>query len=160
MRDTLSEKQPHHNIPTPIMGALLMVAITVVVGSIAVVGILGFADQATTSVPVVAIEFEFVSEADGTDAFGTAGTGYDGHLQITHSDGRAVPADRLYVSGAASVTGVRPFTDSDAYDGDEAVSAGEGLSVWVDRNDDVTVSWVGAEGERSAVLGRWRGAPA
>lgn len=160
MRDTPSEKQPHHNIPTPIMGAVLMVAITVVVGSIAVVGILGFADQATTSVPVTAFEFEFVTEAEGADDFGTTGAGYDGQLRITPTDGRAIPAGRLYVSGAASLAGVHPFGESDAFAGDEAVSAGERLTVWVDRDDDVTVSWVGPDGERSAVLGRWRGAPA
>jgi len=148
---------PHHNTPTPIAGVVVLVAVAVVVGSVTAVVLLEFGTRATSTAPIADFDFAYDADAAGADAFGHDGSGFDGKLTITHTDGHRFDAANLYVTDAASLPGPRSWADSPGYDPNSTVQAGSTLTVWVSRDDTVSLVWIDPAGDRSARIETWRG---
>lgn len=148
---------PHHNTPTPVAGVVLLVAISVLIGSVTVVYLLELGSGATSVGPITAVEFDFDQNATGPDDFGTAPGDFQGHLRVTVVGGDSVSADQLYLQGAASLDGRRSWAASMRYGPSSRVAAGSTLSVWASRADSVRLIWVSEAGDRSAIVDRWDG---
>lgn len=157
MPDPPDVRFPHHNTPTPIAGVVILLAIAVVVGSITAVFLLDFGTGATSTAPIADFAFEYDADASGTDDFGSDGGAFDGQLTVRHTDGHRLDASRLHVTGASSLSGSRSWADSNRYGPGSTIDAGSTLTVWVDREDVVSIVWIDPEAERSARLETWRG---
>ena len=156
MRDPDDWQLSHHNTPTPVAGVVMLVALAVVVGSVAVVYLLEFGGTATGVAPIVAAEFALVENATGADDFGHQRGDADVLLRVSVSAGETTNAEQLYLRGASSLDGPRSWAESDAYGERSRVAAGSTLSVWVSRTDRVSLIWRSADGARSAVIDRWQ----
>lgn len=156
MTDRSDTRFPHHNTPTPIAGVVLLVGMALIIGSVAVVYLLDLGTGATTVAPIAAVDFQFDANATGTDDFGRERGASDGLLTITVTDGETIAAERLRVNGVGDLP-TRSWAGSERYRQNSDVSAGSSLSVWVARDDAVTLVWVGADRERSAIIGEWNG---
>ena len=88
---------------SPVIGVILMVAITVILAAVIGTFVLGLGDN-VNSTPQASWDFEY----NGTD------------VTVTHSGGDTIDGDRLSVSGAAS--------DDTIFDG-ETVTAGSSATV-------------------------------
>ena len=151
---------------SPVIGVILMVAITVILAAVIGTFVLGLGDQVQSTSPQASFNFDF------TDDTGTGPT--VDRLDITHDGGDSIEPARLAVvssdaigAGAANgstadyVTNI-PFDDG-TYTISGDVSAGTTIAVSSDvsseeMNDNtIRVVWTSESGENSATLGEWTG---
>lgn len=133
-------------VVTPIVGVVLMIAMTVVLAGVVGSFMVAFNDDAQMSPTTTAFSVESIG-CDGS-----------GLIRVTYVEDRSVPADELYLrSPYLDLTGswMDPsgYTVTGAGDGD--ISAGDAATICT-RLESVTVSlvWDPANTGRSMVLGR------
>ena len=120
---------------SPVIGVILMVAITVILAAVIGAFVLGLGDQASNTAPQVAFDFDFGDE----------------DVTVTHSGGDTVDNSSLTVRNATPETRV--------YFGGETVSSGD--SAEIDHNEEgevIRVVWTSDDGDTSNTLAQ-RSAP-
>jgi flagellin-like protein len=124
---------------SPVIGVILMVAITVILAAVIATFVLGLGDQVSETAPQASFSFDYDSTA--------------GHVNITHSGGASLEPDRVDVV----VTGGGSPVNAD-WGGVSKITAGDSTSV--DNAGDSTeirVTWSSSTGEQSATLADWAG---
>jgi flagellin-like protein len=144
---------------SPVIGVILMVAITVILAAVIGTFVLGLGDQVQSTAPQASFAFDY-----------TEGSADD--LDIIHDGGDSISEDRLSVVISGATGGGTPsatwaLTDLGVTDGSD-VSAGTTLEV-TDANVNggnsdldlsgasVRVVWNNQGGDNSATLGKWEG---
>jgi len=149
---------------SPVIGVILMVAITVILAAVIGTFVLGLGNQVQQTSPNANIAFDYTNESSGDDT-----------LQITHETGDTIEASQVSVVVAGSTGGGtdangkyawNDFTGTDV----EEISAGSAITLTnanLDSGDDdenlnlasatVRVTWSSDSGESSATLGEWNG---
>ena len=74
---------------SPVIGVILMVAITVILAAVIATFVLGLGEQVSSTAPQASFNFEFEELKDNAD----------GRLTITHDGGDSVKANELYFRG-------------------------------------------------------------
>jgi len=144
---------------SPVIGVILMVAITVILAAVIATFVLGLGDQISSTAPQASFSFDYDETLDG-DADGASGdvdisltdVGDNGALTIRHSSGNTI--DRANLRIAATPGG---STAASATSFSTEVSAGESAVVGVDSDATVNVIWQSSDGADSATLGQWTG---
>ncbi|MFC6941330.1 type IV pilin N-terminal domain-containing protein [Salinirubellus sp. GCM10025818] len=155
---------------SPVIGVILMVAITVILAAVIGTFVLGLGDQVQSTSPQASFNFDYTEDAtDDSD-----------ELVVTHDGGDSIAADRLNatVSGAVNdaSTSVSLGDDvfpneitagtSDTLDntmfkdstGTAKISGNSGDDADLDLSGaSVRVVWTSESGENSATLGKWSG---
>jgi len=139
---------------SPVIGVILMVAITVILAAVIATFVLGLGDQVSQTAPQASFAFEYDGDATGQDSFGTSPG--DGILTITHAGGATLEAGNLAMSGS-SVSNGNWATDTSEYGASSKVSAGDSIKVSVDSDDTIRVTWTDDAGRTSATLRSWSG---
>jgi len=137
---------------SPVIGVILMVAITVVLAAIIGTFVLGLGDQVQPTSPQASFTFDWDGDASpsntelyqgGSDDSSVSG----GELTVTHTSGQTVDGARLSVKdddgGSAS-----PWSSGD-------VGAGDAVTVAAGADDTVRVVWTSTDGESTATLREW-----
>ena len=129
---------------SPVIGVILMVAITVILAAVIGTFVLGLGDQVGDTAPQASFAFDY----DGTE------------LTITHESGAQIDGDLVTIAGDINVT-----VDGDANKwsalGSDTISAGESVVVQdtesdgFENGDTVRVVWTSQSGSNSATLQRW-----
>jgi flagellin-like protein len=142
---------------SPVIGVILMVAITVILAAVIASFVLGLGDS-TQKRPTANFDFEYDGSADNDDSDA------DGVVSITHGGGDTVSADEVYIRGEGTVDpdgtkfdttstgkwlGTGETTDKN---GESVISAGNSLRVGVSADYTLRVVWETAEGDTSATL--------
>ncbi|NGM67584.1 type IV pilin [Natronolimnobius sp. AArcel1] len=136
---------------TPVIGVVLMVAITIILAGTVHAALIGFADEPPEPQPIAGFSF------DETDCDG------DG-VTVTHVAGDSIPADELYLHSPAKST---PTTWENP-DGHEPtglengmVDAGSSLTTCLGEgtvdDEPVQVIWESPTDDQTAVLAEWDG---
>jgi len=140
---------------SPVIGVILMVAITVILAAVIATFVLGIGDNLSNTAPQASFDFEFDAGGDGT--FSEANG--DDSITITHDGGDSIDAARLKVSIAGSDASTLTWDSSSAFSG--TVQAGSTASYAEDStndnltpNDDIRVVWTSEDGSQTATLGR------
>ena len=159
---------------SPVIGVILMVAITVILAAVIGTFVLGLGDQVQDTAPQASFNFDYTN---------TSATSPGDSIAVTHDGGDSIPADQLNasVSGAAAndggwsgVTFTGAATDGNLFDGSSDVTAGSSDTIdnddFYDGTDTVTdgetldlsastvrVVWTNSNGDNSATLGEWDG---
>ncbi len=146
---------------SPVIGVILMVAITVILAAVIGTFVLGLGDQVSQTTPQASFSFDYDRDADGA--------GND-TLEISHNGGDTLTRNEVNVSisGASPdpVNGQETWDNISSGSGD--ISAGStatvsnsnlGLGNQTLTLDSATVRvvWQAAEGDSSAQLGTWSG---
>ena len=146
---------------SPVIGVILMVAITVILAAVIASFVLGLGQQAGTVAPQTTFTFDYQEPS---------GTSYDGDLTITHDSGDPVVASELYLRGTGfpdplavdNETWVGYIdggngTMSGQSEGESAVVAGDRAELPADSDYEINVVWEVTEGTDSATLASDRG---
>ena len=125
---------------SPVIGVILMVAITVILAAVIGTFVLGLGDQVQDTAPQASFNFDF-SNTDGNATYG---------VNVTHDGGDTIDADSDDLNVTSTGTVVGTFSGE--------VSAGSSISVGdntgIESGDDVRVVWSAANGDNSATLGK------
>jgi flagellin-like protein len=149
---------------SPVIGVILMVAITVILAAVIGTFVLGLGDQVSNTAPSASFTFDFDESGydgtgtdDGLFASGDDGTaaGDAGTLTITHDGGDSITDTQLT---ANDNDGNGPIASTDLFGaaGDD-VSAGSSTSITVGSDDTVRILWASSNGGDTATLGKWTG---
>jgi flagellin-like protein len=141
---------------SPVIGVILMVAITVILAAVIATFVLGLGDQVSDAAPQTSFSFDYDGEADpgsNTDLIRNGDAADRGNLTITHSGGASIAQARLNATdrqgdGPVSLYGTAEDTD---------VTAGNSETIGIDNDDTVSVIWENAEGTTSATLEEFEG---
>jgi flagellin-like protein len=143
---------------SPVIGVILMVAITVILAAVIGTFVLGLGDQVSESAPQAQFTFEY----DGAD-----------HINITHDGGDAIEAGNINITSSVDLkvgdTGdgnYNPSTaagsvnlgDTSEFNADDTISAGD--TIYVLGNSDfagntVRVVWSSPNSDKTATIGQF-----
>jgi len=128
---------------SPVIGVILMVAITVILAAVIGTFVLGLGDQVSETSPQASFSFDY--------------TNTSGDLTITHESGTSIDADRVSISGPVGTNG-DTWADIDG----SATEISAGSSITVTANDSsfasgetVRVIWTSESGSSSSTLQSW-----
>ena len=140
---------------SPVIGVILMVAITVILAAVIATFVLGLGDNLSNTAPQASFGFDYSESPD--------------ELTVTHEGGDTIPSSELSasVSGASGTNSPNgPY--SNLFDGYSRVSAGATDTIDDDAIDGgsgsldldsatVRVVYSSSDGSSSATLGEWSG---
>jgi flagellin-like protein len=142
---------------SPVIGVILMVAITVILAAVIATFVLGLGEQVSDTAPQASFTFDYDSEATGQDDYTNSdGDVTGGLLTVTHSGGPTIDAGRLSITGT-SAPNSGAWSDSNAYGGSSEVAAGDQIEIYMNSDDRVRVTWTSQEGTDSATLQTYDG---
>ena len=161
---------------SPVIGVILMVAITVILAAVIGTFVLGLGDQVQNNPPQAQLTFEFTESADpsednnypenstggnapsaGTDPgcnLGDSSGGDGGVLNITHDGGESVSESRLTLSGSGDEVGWE-YCGTSGSSGN--VGAGNSAEAGIPTDGTVRVIWTSESGDSTDTLRRWDG---
>ncbi|EMA20921.1 MULTISPECIES: type IV pilin [Haloarcula] len=131
---------------SPVIGVILMVAITVILAAVIATFVLGLGDQVSNTAPQASFS---------TDYDSTGGAGSSGEVDITHDGGDSIKGSNLYVRGSDLTTTGEWISDiGGATSGDNSkVVAGDRATVGVSSQSfELRVVFQSANGDSSATL--------
>jgi flagellin-like protein len=146
---------------SPVIGVILMVAITVILAAVIATFVLGLGDQISNTAPQASFSFDYTEDVDSNGDT----------LQVTHNGGETISANEVVgaVSGAEDGNGSSATYNGDLYGSASGSNVNAGTSTTIDHNEfdsiteldlsgaTVRVTYQPAEGGNSATLGRWDG---
>ncbi|ELZ82518.1 flagellin-like protein [Haloferax elongans ATCC BAA-1513] len=143
------------NAVSPVIGVILMVAITVILAAVIGTFVLGLGEQTETA-PQASFSFEYDSSGNS-------------NLTITHESGEEINSDRLNVTASTEITNQSgspaaatslSWTDLDTGTAVD-VTAGSSITIKPSSNtlgsETVRVVWTSDSGSSSATLQKWSG---
>ncbi|NHN58814.1 MULTISPECIES: type IV pilin [Halorussus] len=136
---------------SPVIGVILMVAITVILAAVIGTFVLGLGDRVSQASPNANFEFDYTA-------------GNNNAVDITHDGGAGVESDQLNVTvGGSDVWGGQDdwstsgITVNDDWDG--KITAGSSLSLedtdgsYINDGDTVKIIWTASGSDKTAVIG-------
>ncbi|MFT4882111.1 MAG: flagellin-like protein [Salinirussus sp.] len=145
---------------SPVIGAVLMIAVTVVLAATAAAFVFGFGDRINTTAPQAGFSTKYTDSPGGsTDSWGHSyggdfdndGTNEAGELDVEFTSGEGIDAERVSVSYPGGTNETTAGTDIDS-NGDGELDAGDSLRLAVAPGDTVRVVWTAPGGGRTATL--------
>ncbi|MFB6074297.1 MAG: type IV pilin [Haloarculaceae archaeon] len=127
---------------SPVIGVILMVAITVILAAVIATFVLGLGDQVSNTAPQASFSFNY--------------DGANNNLTVTHTGGDSVQANELYIRGSNDDGSWNNIPGS-SYGRTSDITAGNSVTVDVSASATVRVVYVAEEGGNSATLGEWTG---
>ncbi|MBV0923281.1 type IV pilin N-terminal domain-containing protein [Halomicroarcula limicola] len=144
---------------SPVIGVILMVAITVILAAVIASFVLGLGDQAQQTTPQASFATDY--ESGNSWSYSNV-TGADGNLTITHDGGDTINANELYIRGdfgfsaGSGPMGKAGTWNASAYVNTTSqgagVSAGDRALIPVGNDYELRVVYEASEGDNSATL--------
>lgn len=137
---------------SPVIGVILMVAITVILAAVIASFVLGLGDTASQSNPQASFSWDYESNSTLAGA-----TDMDGNLTVTHDGGDSIEAQELYLRGDWDSSDSDGNGNWSAMPGASAspsseVTAGQSVDPGVGSGYDLSVVYETVEGDTSATL--------
>ncbi len=131
---------------SPVIGVILMVAITVILAAVIATFVLGLGDQVGQTAPQASFSFDYDGSPDPNE------------LTVTHAGGDPIEASELYLRSTGS-TGNDGAWSSGSFISSESgeVTAGVSVTVGASASETVRVVFESETDSNSAVLGEWTG---
>jgi flagellin-like protein len=144
---------------SPVIGIILMVAITVILAAVIATFVLGLGEQINDTAPNTSFTFDYeeVQSGNKDDSWGVTAnsTNDDAILTITHSGGPNIDATQLGVAGSELHSSSKTYdaTSQDPqYSAGDEISAGDSVEYAIKNDDRISVIWENEEGTESATL--------
>jgi len=144
---------------SPVIGVILMVAITVILAAVIATFVLGLGEQVSSTGPQAQFTFDYNEDPGGsaTIDLGPGSVGSDqALLTITHAGGDTITASQLSVSGS-SVSSANGDWNEGGYEANSEISAGDSLNIVIESDDTISVTWTSENGQTSSTLRQWSG---
>jgi len=145
---------------SPVIGVILMVAITVILAAVIASFVLGLGNQAGTVQPQASFSFDY----DNSTNPGS----WDGNLTVQHQSGDSIVATEVFLRGEsfadandnqswAGYAGDDNASISGTSDNAPAVVGGDRADLVASTDYEIDVVWESTEGDSSATLGSDQG---
>ncbi|WP_135362661.1 type IV pilin [Halosimplex halophilum] len=140
---------------SPVIGVILMVAITVILAAVIATFVLGLGDQVSNTSPQASFSFEW-----------NGASGEEATLRVTHDGGETIQAQNLYLRGSEGSAGSNDADPALGQSWNEYSSAGPtsevqaGMTASVDyigSDGEISLVWQSSTGESSTTLKEWTG---
>ena len=143
---------------SPVIGVILMVAITVILAAVIATFVLGLGEQVSNTAPQASFSFDYAS-------------GSPGELTVTHDGGDTIKASELYFRGQMNNAGIQvgdswkevdgatagTSVTSGSIGGESAVAAGDYAIMEMGDDSQLRLVYEGANSDSSATLASWEG---
>jgi flagellin-like protein len=129
---------------SPVIGVILMVAITVILAAVIGTFVLGLGENVQSTAPSASFAFDYESSTS--------------QLTITHESGDVITAARLSIVGDGLSSDINDVTNSGNFASgsfSDPVSAGDSATVSTTSSGTVRVVWNSESGDNSATLGQF-----
>jgi len=138
----------------PVVGVMLMVAITVILAAVVGTVAVGFTDRFEQSTPQTSFGFEYdAGTTAGVDcSFDVTDDSDAGTLTVAHESGEAIDGDQLYLLTDAGEAEWKADCDNS-----DTVSTGDSIDVAVDADQTLRVVWEAEDGGQTKTIVRWDG---
>ena len=137
---------------SPVIGVILMVAITVILAAVIGTFVLSIGGDVPDQNPQASFSFEYTEDASalGSDSelYTTGADSSSGDLTVTHDGGDSIDAAAVTLKDDDG-SAVSPFASE--------ITAGSAQTVDVGSDDTVRVTWEASSGDSTATLGKWTG---
>lgn len=137
---------------SPVIGVILMVAITVILAAVVGGFVLGLPSEAETTVPQASFEFDYDPSVGSSGSDLWVGETDGGELTITHSGGDTLQANEIRIKDD---DGDGPITGSSL--GTSEIKAGNSGTVLIGSDDTVQVIYSPENGDTSATIATFEG---
>jgi len=129
---------------SPVIGVILMVAITVILAAVIASFVLGLGDQASEATPQASFSFDYDS----------------GDLEVTHDGGDSIESARVTITGDGLGSDMTFHNDGTVSSSSDDITAGDSAStttnsVTTNSGQNVQVVWEDADEETSATLAEY-----
>ena len=141
---------------SPVIGVILMVAITVILAAVIATFVLGLGESVSDTSPQANFQEDFTNDSGPSLDFTGNTLAVDGTLTVTHTNGDQIKAENLYMSGGSAYDSRVSW--STVVSGDN-VNAGTSVKYGANTTDVVRVIWDNGQGN-SAELSKWTGSDA
>jgi len=145
---------------SPVIGVILMVAITVILAAVIASFVLGLGQQAGDNSPSASFDIEY-NEGDDLDGHLSVPGNVDGSISITHDTGETIEAQELFIKGSSIKQNGDNTEWHNQYDsqGNEVgsgpssdVSSGDTVYVGANGDFELRVVWQPPEKDTSSTL--------
>ncbi|MFC7027684.1 type IV pilin N-terminal domain-containing protein [Halomicroarcula sp. GCM10025324] len=149
---------------SPVIGVILMVAITVILAAVIASFVLGLGDQAQQTTPQASFSFDYDESTGPAD---------QGVLSITHDGGDTIQGNSIFIRGSGFASGegsddwnttggvnIVSENSTQSWEGhtsDSEISAGNSINVASNSDYDFRVVFESQEGDSSATLAQDEG---
>jgi flagellin-like protein len=123
---------------SPVIGVILMVAITVILAAVIATFVLGLGEQVSSTAPQASFSFDYDNSSSGSS----------GNLTIAHSGGATLNIENVAVQVADNSS----VNISSWPGGDNEITAGDSVTVNATSGDSVRITWTNDQGTDSATL--------
>ncbi|PSQ47970.1 type IV pilin [Halobacteriales archaeon SW_7_65_23] len=145
---------------SPVIGVILMVAITVILAAVIATFVLGLGEQVSQTSPNTSFSFDYDQLNSGStdqDSWSQQANGNnnDAILTITHSGGSNIDATQLGVAGSDLHSSSKTYDTTNQnpqYSASDEISAGDSVEYAIENDDRISVIWENEEGSESATL--------
>jgi flagellin-like protein len=128
---------------SPVIGVILMVAITVILAAVIASFVLGLGDQ-NNPAPTADFTFDYNATSDANN---------DGYLTVTLNQGDQINNDNLYIRGSGLNDTGKWGGSSGVGSGDTGeISAGQSAILDVNSNYDINVVWEDPDSDSTSTL--------
>lgn len=151
---------------SPVIGVILMVAITVILAAVIATFVLGLGEQVSQTAPQASFTFQYNSNDeiltvthDGGDSIKAKNIYFRGQLNNPSGGGTTIPSDTTWYKVASSgVTATHlDGTASAKIGGESAVVGGDYAKFGIKSDSQIRLVYQGANGDSSATLSTWEG---
>ena len=147
LKDLLTEDRA----VSPVIGVILMVAITVILAAVIGTFVLGLGDQVSDNAPQASFSFDFSANGDFNGETGAPGT--SDIVNITHEGGETIENSTLEVSGDG--TDSLQYQSGDWGSGSGGVSAGDMTTYsGVNSGETIRILWTNPNGGSTNTIAR------
>ena len=142
---------------SPVIGVILMVAITVILAAVIASFVLGLGPG--SAAPTANFDFDYSEDVSPT----IGGTNYDGFLNVTHDGGDTIGASQLFVRGdSTNVSDRIGWTDAGgdatgSVDGGSAVVTGDNVNIGANSDYNFRIIWESDDGGSTQTLAEQSG---
>jgi len=139
---------------SPVIGVILMVAITVILAAVIATFVLGLGEQISDSAPNASFSFDYDNGTVDNDSWNSniSSASDGGLLTVTHSGGPNIDATLLSVAGSSVGNFDRVWSNTTDFGADDEISAGDSIDVAVEKGDTINIVWENQEGSESSTL--------
>ena len=141
---------------SPVIGVILMVAITVILAAVIATFVLGLGEQVSDTAPQASFSFDYDSSVNsGTDNFSNDYSSGDGQLTITHAGGATLTAGQVGITGSSVGSGDETWGKADNSGTSSEISSGDSVNLAVQNKDSISITWTNEQGTDSATLRKY-----
>jgi flagellin-like protein len=140
---------------SPVIGVILMVAITVILAAVIATFVLGLGEQVSDMAPQASFSFDTQNNTDNIDDFDSPNA--DKNVTVTHAGGATLNADQVAISGSSVYDSKQYFGQSSGtpFGENSEISSGDSATIGANNSDSISIVWNNEENTNSATLSNY-----